>query len=130
MARLRLPVLYMAAAVVLSLLGLAAAERLVYRDRVLPGVRLAGVQVAGRSNAAARTTVALAAARIEREPLLVTAGFVRFRLRPQAVGVAVDEAATTRAVQRAGRAGKPPGAAARSAAAAPGSHRGGLGRPA
>ena len=107
MARLRLPVLYVAAAVVLSLLGLAAAERLVYRDRVLPGVRLAGVQVAGRSNAAARTTVALAAARIEREPLLVTAGFVRFRLRPQAVGVAVDEAATTRAVQRAGRAGNP-----------------------
>jgi len=107
MARLRLLVLYVTAAVLLSLLGLAVAERLVYRDRVLPGVRLAGVQVAGRSKAAARTTVALAATRIEREPLLVTAGSVRFRLRPQAVGVAVDEAATTQAVQRAGRAGNP-----------------------
>jgi len=107
MARLRLPVLYVAAAVLLSLLGLAVAERLVYRDRVLPGVRLAGVQIAGRSKAAARTTVALAAARIEREPLLVTAGSARFRLRPQAVGLTVDEAATTQAVQRAGRAGNP-----------------------
>ena len=63
MARLRLPVLYLAAAVLLSLLGLAVVERLVYRDRVLPGVRLAGVQVAGRSTSAARTRVALAAAR-------------------------------------------------------------------
>jgi vancomycin resistance protein YoaR len=107
MARLRLPALYAAAAVLLSLLGLAVAERLVYRDRVLPGVRLAGVQVAGRSHAAAQTTVAVAAAQIEREPLVVTAGSVRFRLRPQAVGLAVDEAATTRAVQRAGRAGNP-----------------------
>ena len=60
MARLRLPVLYLAAAV---LLGLAVAEWLVYSDRILPGVRLAGVQVAGRSTSAARTRVALAAAR-------------------------------------------------------------------
>jgi vancomycin resistance protein YoaR len=107
MARLRLPALYLAAAVLLSLLGLAVAERLVYRDRVLPGVRLAGVQVAGRSDAAAQTRVALAAARIEREPLLVTAGSARFSLRPQTVGLAVDEAATTQAVQRAGRTGSP-----------------------
>jgi hypothetical protein len=53
----------------------------------------------------ARTTVALAAAQIERQSLLVTAGSVWFPLRPQAVGLAVDEAATTRAVQRAARAG-------------------------
>ena len=43
MARLRLLALYVTAAVLLSVLGLAVAERLVYRDRVLLGVHFAGV---------------------------------------------------------------------------------------
>jgi len=107
MARLRLPALYVAAAAIVVLLGLAVVERLVYRDRVLPGVRLAGVDMAGRHLSAARTSVATVAAQMEREPLVAAAGSARLTLRPRAVGFAVDEAATTRAVLRAGRAGSP-----------------------
>jgi hypothetical protein len=107
MTRLRLPALYAVGATVALLVVLAVGERLVYRDRVLPGVRLAGVQVAGRSTAAARASVAAAAARLEREPLVATAGSARLTLRPQAVGLAVDAAAMTRAVLRAGRSGNP-----------------------
>jgi vancomycin resistance protein YoaR len=107
MARLRLPALYIVGATAALLVVLAVGERLVYRDRVLPGVRLAGVQVAGRSTAAARASVAVAAARLEREPLVATAGSARLTLRPQAVGLAVDEGATTRAVLHAGRSGNP-----------------------
>jgi vancomycin resistance protein YoaR len=106
MARLRLP-LYAVGAAVALLVTLAVGERLVYRDRILPGVRLAGVQVAGRSTAAARTSIDAAAARLEREPLVATAGSARLSLRPQAVGLTVDEAATTWAAQRAGRNGNP-----------------------
>ena len=107
MARLRLAALYAVGAMVVLVAVLVVGERLIYRDRVLPGVRLAGIQIAGRSTAAARASVAAAAARLEREPLVATAGAARLTLRPQSVGLAVDEAATTRAVLRAGRDGSP-----------------------
>jgi vancomycin resistance protein YoaR len=96
------------AAVAASILVLAVAavtERLLYRDRVLPGVRLAGVEVSSRPLPAARAAIAAAGSRLERAPLLAAAAPARFTLRPQTVGVAVDEAGTAGAVAAAGRRG-------------------------
>jgi vancomycin resistance protein YoaR len=97
------------ACALLLLLGIAAAERVAYRGRVLPGVRLDGVAVAGRPRAAVRGAVAAAAARLERAPLPVRAGQVQLTLRPAGVGVAADERATSAAVLSAGRHGNPVG---------------------
>jgi vancomycin resistance protein YoaR len=91
------------------LLGIFLAERVAYRDRILPGVRLDGVAVSGRTEPAARTAVTAAALRLEREPLTVRAGPARLALRPATVGVAADEQATTSAVLAAGRDGNPLG---------------------
>ena len=95
------------AAALLLLLLAAVAERLAYRDRVLPGVRLAGAEVAGLPFSAATQEVAAAASRLEREPVTATAGAARFTLRPRDAGVDADERATARAVRMAGRRGNP-----------------------
>jgi len=91
------------------LLGIAVTERVAYRGRVLPGVRLDGVAVAGRPRAAVRGAVAATAARLERAPLGVRAGEAHLELRPAGVGVTADERATTTAVLAAGRHGNPVG---------------------
>jgi vancomycin resistance protein YoaR len=91
------------------LFGIAVTERVAYRGRVLPGVRLDGVAVSGRPRAAVRGAVAATAARLERAPLPLRAGQARFTLRPAGVGVAADERATTAAVLAAGRHGNPVG---------------------
>src|SRR6266511_4402929 len=97
------------ACVVLLLLGIAVTERVAYRGRVLPGVRLDGVAVSGRPRAAVRGAVAATAARLERAPLGVRAGQAHLELRPAGVGVTADERATTTAVLAAGRHGNPVG---------------------
>ena len=97
------------AGALLLLLGISLAERLAYRDRVLPGVRLDGEAVAGRPRAAVRGAVAARAARLERGTIPVRAGPTRLVLRPAGVGVAADERATTLAVLAAGRHGNPLG---------------------
>src|SRR6266545_6681212 len=97
------------AGALLLLLGISLAERLAYRDRVLPGVRLDGAAVAGRPRAAVRGAVAARAARLERGTIPVRAGPTRLVLRPAGVGVAADERATTLAVLAAGRHGNPLG---------------------
>jgi vancomycin resistance protein YoaR len=97
------------AAALFLLLGIFLAERVSYRDRVLPGVRLDGVAVSGRTEPAARAAIAAAAVRLEREPLTVRAGPARLALRPATAGVAADEQATTSAVLAAGRHGNPLG---------------------
>src|SRR5919197_2568347 len=79
------------ACVLFLLLGIAVAERVAYRGRVLPGVRLDGVAVSGRPRAAVRGAVAATAARLERAPLPLRAGQARLTLRPAGVGVAADE---------------------------------------
>jgi len=89
--------------VVLLLVAAAAAERLGAGGRVLVGVRLAGVQVAGRPAGEVRNAIAMVAERREAEPVVATAGTAQFRLSPRAVGLRVDAAATADAVLRAGR---------------------------
>lgn len=108
-ARLALLVLVGCAAALFLLLGIALAERVSYRGRVLPGVRLDGVAVSGGTELATRQAVGAAAVRLEREPLTVRAGQARLALRPATVRVAADEQATATAVLAAGRQGNPLG---------------------
>lgn len=86
---------------------LAAAERLAYRERVLPGVRLSGVQVAGQRLDKARAGIAATPGRLERDPVVGQAAGLRLGLDPGTVGVEADAAATADAVARAGRHGNP-----------------------
>jgi vancomycin resistance protein YoaR len=97
------------AAALFLLLGIAVAERVSYRGKVLPGVHLDGVEVSGRAEPAARQAVTAAALRLEREPLSARAGQARLDLRPAAVRVAVDAQGTAGAVLAAGRHGNPLG---------------------
>ncbi len=97
------------AGVVLVLVVAAAAERLAAGGRVLAGVRLAGVQVAGRPAGEVRATIATAAERHQAEPVVATAGTARFSLSPRAVGLRVDAAATADRVLLAGRQRNPLG---------------------
>jgi hypothetical protein len=93
------------AAIVLVVLAVTATERLAYRDRVLPGVRLAGVKVSGQPHTQAQAAIAAAAARLERDPIVARTGPASRTLAPAVVGVEVDEVAASRAVQGAGRQG-------------------------
>lgn len=98
---------YGLAACTLLLLVSTAVERVLWRDRVLPGVRLAGVSVSGKSAGATSEAVDGAAARLEREPLEADAAGVVLRVEPRAVGFRVDRRATSFAVRMAGRSGNP-----------------------
>jgi vancomycin resistance protein YoaR len=90
-----------------SLLGvlvvLTMAERAVWRGKVLPGVRLAGVDVGGNALGRARESIAERARALEHDRLVAVAGGERFTFTPAAVGLDLDEAGATATVARAGR---------------------------
>jgi len=90
-----------------SLLGLLVvltmAERAVWRDKVLPGVRLAGVDVGGEALVRARETIAQRARALEHDRLEAVAGDERFTFTPADVGLDLDEARALATVARAGR---------------------------
>lgn len=93
----------MVAVVTLAVIG----ERLVYRDRVLPGVSVAGVEVASKDDDDARDRIRARARKLETEPLPVRAGQTTLSLDPAAIGYDVDVDATAAAAESAGRSGNP-----------------------
>ena len=95
----------MVAAVVLLVAGWALFERALWGGKVLPGVRLPGAHVATRNHAALREQVADVAAQVRTRPLRVRVGTADIVQRPDVLALAVDEAATASATQRAGRRG-------------------------
>jgi vancomycin resistance protein YoaR len=85
------------------------AERLVYRDRVLPGVSVAGVEVATKDDDTARDSIEARARKLETEPVPVRAGKTNLSLDPAAIDYQVDAAAIAKAAEDAGRSGNPVG---------------------
>jgi vancomycin resistance protein YoaR len=85
------------------------AERLVYRDRVLPGVSVAGVEVAKKDDDTARESIEARARKLETEPVPVRAGKTNLSLDPAAIDYQVDAAAIAKAAEDAGRSGNPVG---------------------
>ena len=96
---------YGVAALVGFVVVLAGVERAVWRDKVLPGVRLAGVAVAGSPFDEARRLVSRRAGAVERDPLVAVAGDERFPFTPEEVGLDLDERGALAALRRAGRTG-------------------------
>lgn len=80
------------------------AERAVWRGKVLPGVRLAGVSVGGDGLQEARRAIAERARALEENPLVAVAGDERFTFTPADVGLELDEEEALEQVVRAGRA--------------------------
>lgn len=98
---------YGAGALVFLFLVSTAVERVIWRERVLPGVRLVGASVSGKPAVEAGQRVQESAARLEREPLVATAGTTTLHLDPQRIALEIDDASTASAVREAGRAGNP-----------------------
>jgi vancomycin resistance protein YoaR len=102
--RLRLLGYGLGAAITL-VVGLALAERALWRGRVLPGVRLASVGVDGRPFEEARRALSQRAVDLEHDRLVALAGPERFSFTPAEVGLDLDEDGALTALRRAGRSG-------------------------
>ncbi len=92
-----------ALAVVVAALG----ERIAYRGDVLPGVRVAGVDLGRQSEVEALTAIQRLGERLTHRTLHAHAGRHELELDPAAIGYHVDAAATVRAARREGRSANP-----------------------
>ena len=90
-------------AVAVVWLGVVVGVRTAYGDRVLPGTAMGGVDLAGRSPAAARG--ALSSVFAHDHALTLTAARQRFVLQAGQLGYSFDVAASTARARRAGREG-------------------------
>jgi len=93
--------------VLLALVVIALGERVAHRERVLPGVEVAGVDLGGKSEPEALHEIEDLADRLAATPIHAHAGTHDLVLDPKAIGYRVDAAATVRAARRDGRSGNP-----------------------
>ncbi len=91
----------------LALLFLSVLERLSYSGRILPGVRVDGVSVAGQGERAAFAEIRDLSRELESAPIEARAGDADLSAEPSAFDLEVDEVATLRAARRAGRSRNP-----------------------
>lgn len=94
-----------AAIVGVLLIGWSLLERVLWGDQVLPGVRLAGVDVHGHDAADVRYVVTEAAVRIERDPVRIRIADTSLSQRSDVIKLQVDEQATALAALGGGRKG-------------------------
>ncbi len=85
----------------------ALGERIAYRGDVLPGVRVAGVDLGRQSEREALTAIQRLGQRLTHRTLHAHAGQHDLSLDPVAIGYHVDAAATVRAARREGRSASP-----------------------
>ncbi|HUF85310.1 MAG TPA: VanW family protein [Acidimicrobiia bacterium] len=95
------------AAVVLVLIAVSIAERLAFRDQILPGVDVAAASLGGDDEDRALLEMEVAAARIEKTTVRAKGEGLDLAFEPADVGYDVDARATVRAARRAGRSGNP-----------------------
>ena len=98
---------YGLASVFVLVLIATAAERVLWRGKVLPGVKLLGATVDGMGADSLGDSVAAAAARLETEPIEIRVDTRKLTLDPRRIGLDVDSDDTAEAVQAAGRSGNP-----------------------
>jgi vancomycin resistance protein YoaR len=96
-----------AATAVTVLLYLGVAERIAYRGRVMPGIKIGSLDPSGQREIAAYASIKELARRLETQPLQGTASHYQLTVDPAAVGLRVDTGATLRRARRAGRSGNP-----------------------
>ena len=89
--------------VVLAMLG----ERVLYRDRVLPGVEVTGVDVAGASEQTALERTQAFATELESTPLRAVAADTELSVDPSVLALTVDAPGTVRQARLTGREGNP-----------------------
>jgi vancomycin resistance protein YoaR len=80
-----------------------------YSGSVLPGVRIEGAQIGGRSDAQARAALERLAARLQSTPIRAHAGARAFEVDPNLIDFRVDVDATMAQVRDAGRDANPVG---------------------
>jgi vancomycin resistance protein YoaR len=89
------------------LLLLSVAERAYYSGRVLPGVRVDGVNVANQREGAAYADIARLARHLRATPVRVRVGAKEVGVDPALLGLTVDAHSTVRAARKAGRSRNP-----------------------
>jgi vancomycin resistance protein YoaR len=105
-ARLR-EAAWIAAVAAVVLLFVGVAERIAYRGRVMPGIRIASLDASGRREIGAYGEITQLAHRLETEPIeAVTAGHT-LTAEPGTIHLRVDARATLRRAREAGRSGNP-----------------------
>ncbi len=92
---------------VLLVVLVAIGERVVHRDQVLPGVKVAGVNLGGSTEPTALLTVTALGDRLRRQTIHARAGEHDLSFDPAVIGYEVNAAATMRAARRAGRSANP-----------------------
>ncbi len=91
--------------VVLVVLAVSAAVRVTHNNQVLPGVRVDGVALGGKTRGEARRTLAAIAEQAAHEPIRLVAGDRRLTIAPEEAGYAVDLDATITRAMESGRGG-------------------------
>jgi vancomycin resistance protein YoaR len=81
----------------------SVAEHVWYSGSVLPGVRIEGAQIGGRSDAQARAALERLAARLQSTPIRAHAGSRVFTVDPKLIDFGVDVDATMEQARDAGR---------------------------
>jgi vancomycin resistance protein YoaR len=89
------------------LLFLAAAERIRYHGKVMPGVHVAGAHVSGASEADARAQLDALATTMQQRVIEAKAGPNELHAAASDLGVRVDTAGTLAAARHDGRSGNP-----------------------
>jgi vancomycin resistance protein YoaR len=87
----------------------SAAEHMWYSGSVLPGVRVDGAQIGGRSDNKARAALEQLATRLQSTPIRAHAGSRTFTVDPNLIGFGVDVDATMQQARDAGRQANPVG---------------------
>ena len=98
--------LALASALLLVVL-VAIGERVAHRDQVLPGVKVAGVNLGGSTEQEALATLTVLGNRLRHQTIHARAGDHDLSFDPAVIGYDVNAVATVRAARRAGRSANP-----------------------
>jgi vancomycin resistance protein YoaR len=100
-------VVWISAIGVVVLLFVGVAERIAWRGRVMPGVKIVSLDASGQRELAAYASVSHLAQKLETEPIYATTAGKRLIAVPSDVGFRVDTRTTLRHAREAGRSGNP-----------------------
>jgi vancomycin resistance protein YoaR len=99
--------LWVGATVVVVLLFIGVAERIGWRGRVMPGVKIAALDVSGQRELTAYASITKFARHLDATPISATAAGHHLAVAPTSVHFRVDARATLRRAREAGRSGNP-----------------------
>src|SRR5882724_10296739 len=99
--------LWIAAIAVVVLLFIGVAERIGWRGRVMPGVKIGSLDVSGQRELTAYASISKYARHLDSTPITATAAGHQLAAIPASMHVRVDTRATLRRAREAGRSGNP-----------------------